>query len=78
MFAASQCGLPVSTSMKPESVSDEVDYVNITLTSLRIIYNYITDAFVKCDILPKEAVYNLETGCMFHTCLNRLILKNKQ
>ena len=39
-----------------------VDYANITLTSLRIICNYIRDAFGKSAILPEEAVHNLGTG----------------
>ena len=38
-----------------------VDDANITLTSLRIICNYIRDAFRKRSILP-EAVHNLGTG----------------
>ena len=38
-----------------------VDYENITLTSLRIIFNFIRDAFGKQDILPEEAVHNLVT-----------------
>ena len=41
-----------------------VDYANITLTGLRIIYNYIIDAFGKRDILTEEAVYNVGTGYM--------------
>ena len=41
IFSASQCGLPVSTSMNPEPVAAVVDYDNITLTGLRIICNYI-------------------------------------
>ena len=41
-----------------------VDDANITLTRLRIIYNYIRDAFGKRAILPEEAVYNLVTGYM--------------
>ena len=40
-FSASQCGLPISTSVNPESVSDMVDDANIMLTILRIICNYI-------------------------------------
>ena len=36
-FAASQCGLPVSTSVNPESVGTMFDDANITLTILRII-----------------------------------------
>ena len=50
--------------MKPESVSSVVDDANITLTSLRIICNYIIDAFGKCDILPEEALHNLGRGYM--------------
>ena len=64
VFAASQCELPVSTSMKPELVSDIVDDANIMLTSLRIVCNYIRDAFGKRDILPEEEVYPLRKGCM--------------
>ena len=56
IFAASRCGLPIRTSMNPESISSVVDDVNIKMTSLRIIYNYIRDAFRKHDILPEEAV----------------------
>ena len=37
IFAASRCGLPFSTSMKPESVDAMVYETNITLTSLKII-----------------------------------------
>ena len=55
-FFAHQCGLTVRTSMNPLSVSDMVDYANITLTSLRIICNYIRDAFWRRTILPGEAV----------------------
>ena len=36
-FVTSQCGLPVSTSMNPESVANMVDDVNITMTNLRIM-----------------------------------------
>ena len=64
IVAASQCGLPVSTSMNPESVSDMVDDAKITLTILIIICNYIRDAFGKRAILPGEAVQNLGTGYM--------------
>ena len=39
-----------------------VDYANITLTSLRIICNYIRYVFGKSAILPEEAVHNLGTG----------------
>ena len=63
-FAASQCGLPISTSKKPESVSSMVDDDNITLTSLRIICNGIRDAFLKCAVLPEEAVHSLGKGYM--------------
>ena len=41
-----------------------VDDANITLTILRIICNYIRDAFGKRAILPEEAVHNLGTGYM--------------
>ena len=54
IFAASQCGLPVSTSMNPESVADIVDYANITLNRLIIICNCIRYAFGKRAILPEE------------------------
>ena len=37
-----------------------VDDANITLTSLRIICNYIRDAFGKRNILTEEAVHSLE------------------
>ena len=37
IFSTSQCGLPVRTSMNPESVDYMFDDSNITLTSLRII-----------------------------------------
>ena len=37
IFATSQCGLPVSTFMNPESVTAMVDDGNINLTSLIII-----------------------------------------
>ena len=63
-FAASQCGLPVSTFMKPESVSAMVDDANIMLTSLIIICNYKRDKFGKRAILPEEVVHNLGTGYM--------------
>ena len=43
LFEASQCGFPVVTSMNQESFSDMVDYANITLTILIIIFNYIRD-----------------------------------
>ena len=39
IFAASKCGFPVSTSMKPEPVAAMVHDANITLTSLIIICN---------------------------------------
>ena len=64
IFAASQYGLLVSTSMNPESVADMVDDSNIILTILRMICNYIRDAFGKCAILPEEAVHDLVTGYM--------------
>ena len=41
-----------------------VEDANITLTSLKIICNYIRDALGKRDILPEEAVYNKGTGYM--------------
>ena len=41
IFSASKCGLPVRTSMNPESVASMVDNANITMTSLIIIFNYI-------------------------------------
>ena len=50
--------MPVSTSIKTESVSAMVDDANITLTSWGIICNYIRDAFEKRAILPGEAVHN--------------------
>ena len=59
VFAASQCVLPLSTSMNTESVAEMVDDANIMLTSLRIICNYIRDAFGKRAILPEESVHNL-------------------
>ena len=37
IFPASQCGLPVSTSMNPESVDAMVNDANITLNRLTII-----------------------------------------
>ena len=40
------------------------DKTNITLTSLRIILNYIRDAFGKCAILSGKTVNNLGTGYM--------------
>ena len=64
ILAASQCGLPVSTSMKTESVAAMVDDANITLTSWETICNYIRYTFGKHDILPEEAVHNLGTGYM--------------
>ena len=39
-----------------------IDDDNITLTSLRIICNYIRYAFGRSAILPEEAVHNLGTG----------------
>ena len=64
IFAASQCCLPVSTSMKPESVDVMVDDSNIKITSSIKICNYMRDAFGKHDILPEIAVHNLGTGYM--------------
>ena len=64
IFAAARCWLPVSAPMNLESVSDMVDDANITLTSLRIICNYIRDAFWKRVILPEETVHNLGTRYM--------------
>ena len=69
IFAASQCGLPVRTSMKPESVSAMVNDVNIMLTRLIIIYNYMRYAFEKRDILPEECSEDgieVETNRIFH------------
>ena len=54
IFSASQCVLPVSTSMKPESVSDIVDDANITPTILKIICNYIRYVFWKRDFYLKK------------------------
>ena len=53
IFAAYQCGLPVSTSTNPESVAAMVDDANINLISLIIIFSYTRDALGKCAILPK-------------------------
>ena len=53
IFAASKCGLPVSTSMKPESVAVMFDDDDITLNILIIICNYIRDEFGKHAILPE-------------------------
>ena len=64
IFAASQCGWPVSNSMKPESVAAVVDDANTTLNSLRIICNYKRYAFGKRSILPEEAMHNLGKGYM--------------
>ena len=50
--------------MNPESVAAIVDDSNRTLTSLRIICNYIRYAFGKHAILPKKEVSNLVTGYM--------------
>ena len=50
IFTTSQCGLPVSTSINPESVAVRVDDANLMLTSLIIIGNYMRDAFGKGDI----------------------------
>ena len=41
-----------------------VDDANVTLTNLRIICNYIRDAFGKRAILSEEEVHNLGTGYM--------------
>ena len=54
MFVASQCGLPVSTSMNPESVSYMIDDANITLTRFRILCNFIRDSFGKRAIYLKK------------------------
>ena len=54
IFSASQCVLPVRTSMKPESVSDIVDDANITPTILKIICNYIIYVFWKRDFYLKK------------------------
>ena len=66
IFDTSQCGLPVSTSMNPKSVSAMFGGTgaNITLTSLIIIYNYIIYSFVKRAILPEGVGHNLGTGYM--------------
>ena len=64
IFAVYQCGLPVRTSMKPKSFAAMVDDANILLIILRIIWNYIRDAFGKRAILPEKAVHNLGTGYM--------------
>ena len=50
--------------MNLESVAVVVDDANIILTSLRMICNYIIDAFGKRDVLPEEAVHTLVTGHM--------------
>ena len=63
-FDASQCGLPVSTFVKPYSFDDMVYDFNIMLTIWIIICNYIRDAFGKRAILPEEEVQNLGTGYM--------------
>ena len=64
IFDVCQYGLPVSTSVKLESISVIVYDANIALNSLRIICNYIRNAFGKRNILPKEAVHDLVTGHM--------------
>ena len=48
--------------MNPESVSAVVYDVNITLTILRIICNYIRYEFGKHDILPGKTVHNVGSG----------------
>ena len=68
IFAAFKCGLPVSTSINPESVSSMVYQDDMTLTRLRIICNYIKDAFGKSTILPEEALHNLERGYTESEC----------
>ena len=40
------------------------DDANINLTILRIICNYVRDAFGKSDILPEEEVHHLGAGYM--------------
>ena len=55
---------PVRNSVNPESVAAMVEDVNITLTSLIIICNYIIYAFGKRAIIPEEAVHNLGTWYM--------------
>ena len=50
--------------MNPELVSYMVDAVNIVLTSLIIICNYIREAFGKYAILPLDAVRNVGTVYM--------------
>ena len=64
IFIVPQCALPVSTSMKPESVFEMVGGAKIMLTSLRIICNYTRYEFGKSAILCKESVHNLGTGFM--------------
>ena len=64
IFAASKCRLSVSTFMSTESVADMVNDSNITLTSLRIICNYIRDEICKRAILPEKAEHNLGTRYM--------------
>ena len=53
ILAASQCGLPVRMSVNPGSIVAVVDDASITLTSLRIICNYIRGVFGKRDILSE-------------------------
>ena len=50
VFAASQCGLSVSTSMKPESVAVTFEDYNKMLTILIIICYYIKYELGKSDI----------------------------
>ena len=64
MFSTSQCRLPINTYTNIESVSDMVDDTNITMTRLRMIFNYIRDSFGRRVILPEEAVHNLVTENM--------------
>ena len=54
--------LSFSISLKPESVASNIDTDNTIMTKIRIIYNYIRDAFVENENLTKEAVQNSLTG----------------
>ena len=56
--------MPIIPSNNPEPVVKLFDNYNIYLTSSRIIFNYIIDAFGKRAILPEEVVHNLGTGYM--------------
>ena len=61
IFIVPQCALPVSTSMKPESVFEMVGGAKIMLTSLRIICNYTRYAFGKRNTLLEKEVHKLVT-----------------